>query len=135
MEEIGIDSPVVCQHCRERYCVKCPESAIQVGPLGQIIVSPTLCTVCGTCEKLCPIGAIELYNEIPYVCDLCGGNPRCVKECNLGAIWFDPQASETVSLEEFRKESRGLSPQKRRVSFVLKSTRALRDKWIKERSA
>ena len=83
VEDIGIDYPLVCQQCSERYCTKCPEKAIEVGPLGQIIVSPTLCTACGTCELLCPIGAIELYEEIPLVCDLCGGAPRCVKACTL----------------------------------------------------
>ena len=34
IEDIGIDYPVVCQQCRERYCTKCPEKAIEVGVTG-----------------------------------------------------------------------------------------------------
>ena len=77
-ESIGIDYPVVCQQCQEHYCTRCPEHAISVTERGSIEVSPTLCTLCGTCEHLCPIGAIEIYNDVPHVCDLCGGSPRCV---------------------------------------------------------
>jgi carbon-monoxide dehydrogenase iron sulfur subunit len=33
IEDIGIDYPVVCQQCRERYCTQCPEKAIEVGAL------------------------------------------------------------------------------------------------------
>ncbi|UCF94486.1 MAG: 4Fe-4S dicluster domain-containing protein, partial [Desulfobacterales bacterium] len=30
IEAQGIDFPVVCQHCRERFCTQCPQNAIQV---------------------------------------------------------------------------------------------------------
>ena len=129
IEGIGIDFPVVCQLCRERYCTKCPEAAIQIGYLGQVVVSPTLCTVCGICETLCPSGAIEVFDDIPYVCDLCGGDPRCVKACTMNAISFEPQISETVSLKEFKKGSRRLTPEEKRVRFALSSVHELRDKW------
>ena len=133
IEDIGIDYPVICQHCQERYCTKCPEKAIEVGPLGQVIVSPTLCTVCGTCEILCPIGAIELYEEIPHVCDLCGGDPRCVKACTLDAIQYDPDVSEVVSLKDFKKGSRHLSPEEKRLRYASKLSRELRGQWVAER--
>ena len=123
IEEIGIDYPVVCQQCRERYCTKCPEKAIEVGTLGQVIVSPTLCTACGTCEILCPIGAIELFEEIPHVCDLCGGEPRCVKACTLDAVRYAPEVSESVSLKEFKKDSRGLGPEEKRLRYARRELR------------
>jgi anaerobic carbon-monoxide dehydrogenase iron sulfur subunit len=133
IEEIGIDYPVVCQHCRERYCTQCPEGAIQLGPLGQIIVSPTLCTACGTCEIMCPVGAIELFAEIPYACDLCGGDPRCVKACTLDAIRFEPQVSEAVSLKEFKQGSRGLNPEEKRRRYAMACSRDLRTQWAAQR--
>ena len=133
IEDIGIDYPVVCQQCRERYCTKCPESAIQVDALGQVSVSPTLCTACGTCEILCPIGAIELYEEIPHVCDLCGGDPRCVKACTLDAISYAPEVSDAVSLKEFKKTSRGLDPEAKRLHYAVALSRELRDRWIAEK--
>jgi Fe-S-cluster-containing hydrogenase component 2 len=134
IEAEGIDFPVVCRHCKERYCTKCPESAIQIESLGQVIVSATLCTGCGVCETLCPIGAIELYQDIPHVCDLCGGAPRCVEECTLNAIIFEPDIAENVTLEEFKKPSRGLSPEEKRVRYASVSAKALREKWLSERS-
>ena len=36
VEEIGIDYPLVCQQCSERYCTKCPENAIEVGLLFEL---------------------------------------------------------------------------------------------------
>ena len=41
--ETGVDGPVACRQCRERFCLRCPDDAMTVGPLGQIIVSPTSC--------------------------------------------------------------------------------------------
>ncbi len=133
IEDIGIDYPLVCQQCRERFCTKCPEKAIEIGEWGQVIVSPTLCTACGTCEVMCSIGAIELYQEIPHVCDLCGGDPRCVMACTLGAIHFEPALTEAVSLKVFKKSSRGLGPEEKRLRYVLSGARQLRQKWIAER--
>ncbi len=133
IEDIGIDYPVVCQQCRERYCTNCPEKAIQVDSLGQVIVSPTLCTACGTCEILCPIGAIELYEEIPLACDLCGGDPRCVQACTLDALHYEPEATDAISLKEFKKTSRGLDPEAKRLRYAVALSRELRDRWIAER--
>jgi len=133
IEELGIDYPVVCQQCRERYCTKCPEKAIEIGSLGQVIVSPTLCTACGTCEIMCPIGAIELYAEIPHVCDLCGGDPRCVKACTLDAVSYAADVRDSVILKEFKKGSRGLGPEEKRLRYALSGAEPLRLKWISER--
>jgi carbon-monoxide dehydrogenase iron sulfur subunit len=98
-----------------------------------VIVSPTLCTACGTCEVMCPIGAIELFEEIPHVCDLCGGDPRCVRACTLDAVHYEPDATETVNLKEFKKGSRGLDPEQKRLRYVLSCAQHLRQKWTAER--
>ena len=130
IEGLGIDFPVVCQLCEERHCTRCPESAIQIGGLGQVVVSPTLCTACLACENLCPIGAIEVFDGIPYVCDLCGGDPRCVEACTMGAISFEPESVGVVSLKAFEEGSRGRTPEEKRVRFALASCRELRDRWV-----
>lgn len=133
IEDRGIDVPVVCQQCEERYCTKCPESAITVGQMGEIVVSPTLCIACGDCESKCPIGAIELFNEIPHVCDLCGGNPRCVQECNLGAIIFEPNVTQAVSLKDMRRKNRRVSPEVKRVRFAEAVSQDMRNYWFSRR--
>jgi len=135
VESLGIDYPVVCRHCAERFCTRCPENAIEIGPQGQIIVSPTLCNACGTCERLCPVGAIELYREIPHVCDLCGGAPRCMEECPMEAISFVPDKSGTIRLAPFRKAHKGLTPEAKRLKYALHITEELRAAWAARRSA
>jgi anaerobic carbon-monoxide dehydrogenase iron sulfur subunit len=132
--ETGIDGPVACRQCRERYCLRCPEDAISVGPLGEIVVSQTACTLCGACEVNCPIGAIEIQRDIVYVCDLCGGRPACVAACTEGAIIFEPGTVAAISLEAHKQESRGLKPGEKRLKFIEKESEAVRRGWEKARA-
>ena len=113
--ETGIDGPVLCVQCEEHYCMHCPENAMGFGDQGQIIVSPTSCTSCGVCEKACPIGAIEIFNSFVFVCDLCGGKPKCLGACSEGAIEFIKQnQTQSPSLfEVFKKTKRKNASQKR----------------------
>ncbi len=127
--ESGIDGPVVCQQCLERYCLKCPENALSLGPQGEVICSPTVCNLCGVCEKACPIGAIEIFSEFVYVCDLCGGDPKCIPACTEGALRFDPDEKDRVSLAEVKKETQGQTPVQKREFFLRKTGRKLREGW------
>lgn len=127
--ETGIDGPVVCNQCTERYCMKCPENALTIGKFGEVIVSPTMCILCGACEKNCPIGALEIFNEIVYVCDLCGGNPKCVKACTEGAITWDKDVSEQISLEELKKQTKKMNPSQKRYFCINKLGSEVRKKW------
>jgi carbon-monoxide dehydrogenase iron sulfur subunit len=129
--EAGIDVPAVCRQCAERFCLVCPEGAVSVGPLGQIVVSQTSCSLCGACEKSCPVGAIEIRGGIVYVCDLCGGRPACVDACTEGAIVFEPETTGVVSLSSERKDSAGLSPALKRLRFAEREGRAVRAGWEK----
>lgn len=114
----GIDGPVVCVQCKERYCRDCPTNAISIGSLGQVNASPTLCSLCKKCERNCPIGAIELFNDIVYVCDLCGGSPRCVETCTEGAIIFTPEKKEEISLAEIKKETTKMNSSEKRAFYI-----------------
>lgn len=126
--EIGIDAPVVCQQCQERACLACPSHALKVGAQGQIMVSPTLCNDCGACARLCPIGAIETVDGIAFVCDLCGGQPRCVEVCSEGAISFIP-ATQTVSLALFVPRTKRLDGSEKRARYVKAQGEKLRCEW------
>jgi carbon-monoxide dehydrogenase iron sulfur subunit len=124
--ERGIDGPVVCQACKERYCLSCPDKALKKGKMGQIIFSPSLCSQCKKCETKCPIGAIEVFNDVVYVCDLCGGRPKCVDACTEGAISFVSDTAQVVSLKALRKETSRMNPSERRYHYVLKKGRGQR---------
>jgi carbon-monoxide dehydrogenase iron sulfur subunit len=132
--ETGVDGPVSCRLCRERYCLRCPEDAISIGPLGEIVVSQTSCNLCGACETNCPIGAVEIHKDIVYICDLCGGRPACVGACTEGALVFEPKTVAGVSLAAYKQESRGLNPGEKRLRFIEKEGRAVRREWEKDRA-
>lgn len=127
--ESGVDGPVVCVQCRERYCLKCPEKALTVGEEGQVYVSPTRCNLCGACEKNCPVGAMEIFNELLYVCDLCGGDPKCIRACTEGAIVWIREKQEAVSLEEYKEAAKGMNPSQKRRQYLKDRGDELRETW------
>lgn len=127
--ESGIDGAVVCNQCKERYCMDCPDNAMQIGKYGEIIISPTLCTFCRKCEKNCPIGAIHLYNKIVYICDLCGGRPQCVDACTEDAIQFIPDETEVVSLKDFKDESKSMNVSEKQANYIQKTGKELTNLW------
>ena len=75
-----------------------------------------------------------MFDDTPFVCDLCGGDPQCVRECTLGAITFEPRVMEIVSLKDMRKKTRGLTPEAKRVHFALTTSHDMRERWL-ERGA
>ena len=129
IEEQGLDYPVVCQGCLERFCSECPAEAVRIGPRGEVHVQPDLCTGCGTCESLCPVGPIELHEGSPLVCDLCGGDPRCVGACTMGALTFEPGTKDVASLRVYHEGGEGLSPEEKRIRFAQASFEDLRRRW------
>ncbi len=137
--ETGIDGPVVCVQCLERYCLKCPVDAMTLGEYGQIVVSPTICTLCGACEKNCPIGAIVQIEEIVYVCDLCGGAPKCVEACTEGALQWQPQEApdaagahgSRVSLKAVQAATRDMNPSQKQYYYLSQLGLEVRKQWGK----
>ncbi len=125
--EIGIDGPVVCQQCEERYCLACPDDALSLGDHGEVVVSPTVCTLCGVCEKACPIGAVTLFRGFVYVCDLCGGEPKCVRACTEAAIAWE--RGKPPSLAEMDRQTRGMNPQEKRQHYLSSGGEKLREQW------
>jgi carbon-monoxide dehydrogenase iron sulfur subunit len=125
--ETGIDGPVVCVQCEERYCMNCPVDAMTIGKFGEIIIAPTICTLCGTCVRMCPIGAIDEHEGLIYVCDLCGGRPKCVDACTEGAIVFKSGAH--VSLSEFEGAAEKLNTSERRQYYIERLGDDIRKSW------
>lgn len=81
-----LDVPVICHRCFERYCVEaCPTPALAYDPDAEVVrVSDEDCIQCQACYVACPhTGAIAPHPQrnLPILCDLCDGNPRCVAAC------------------------------------------------------
>ena len=93
-EDTLISSVRVCRRCKKAPCIAaCPEFALGKDPeTGVIILNQELCIGCGECVEACPFGAMFLdpLTEMPISCDLCGGDPGCVKFCSTSAIQLKP---------------------------------------------
>ncbi|MFX1481851.1 MAG: 4Fe-4S dicluster domain-containing protein [Promethearchaeota archaeon] len=86
----GIEVPHLCFQCDSPDCVEaCPEGALSVDERTSAIrVDDSLCTACGICIDACPGRVPHLHPDGSRVviCDLCGGEPECVKTCQEG-LW------------------------------------------------
>ena len=91
-EEAGKDVPLVCKQCEKAPCMTaCPVEALTRDERTHaVVVSEEACIGCGACVEACPFGAIILQPEtnIAWKCDLCGGDPECVKYCASAAIQY-----------------------------------------------
>lgn len=87
-----INLAVACRLCEDAPCVAaCPRDALeQSEETGVIMVDEEKCNGCGWCIEACDYGAITLHPEkrVVVVCDLCDGDPECIKWCPEGGIDF-----------------------------------------------
>jgi len=88
----GFYLPMFCQHCDEPLCAAvCPVNAIQRDEeLARILVDEALCIGCRACVSACPLGGVGFDANKRKVlrCDLCEGDPTCVKFCETKAIEY-----------------------------------------------
>lgn len=93
--------PVVCSQCQNPYCANiCPVKAINRNTeTGAMVIDHQLCVACGLCTKYCPTHMIIIDPGIDKAvkCDLCQGDPSCVKTCPTGAL-------EIVAAKNSQKE-------------------------------
>jgi anaerobic carbon-monoxide dehydrogenase iron sulfur subunit len=91
------DVPVVCMQCEDAPCqAACPEGAFYwVQSTGALAIDGEKCSSCGNCIPACPYGAIHQHQSraVPIKCDLCDGDPICVRYCVPGAITLSPTAT------------------------------------------
>lgn len=81
--------PHVCHQCKIPYCADaCPVEAITRNPYtGVVELDRDKCIGCKLCLEACPFGAMALIDDgLVAKCDLCGGEPECVKYCDYDAI-------------------------------------------------
>ncbi len=93
-EDIALGLQLLCEQCDAHPCIDaCAEAALTRDEnTGIITVNADACTGCGSCAEVCPYHGIRLHPEtnVPLICDLCGGDPYCVKHCVPEALmWVD----------------------------------------------
>jgi len=85
--EPATDFAIACHQCENPPCAAvCPVGAIRKLRSGLVEVDAARCIGCGACVEACPFGAITVVNGKAVKCDLCGGDPACVKQCMPGAL-------------------------------------------------
>ena len=93
-EDKGVFVPVTCLHCEDAPCIRvCPVRALSRDPkTNAVVVDGELCVGCRLCVYVCPLGTPVFDPERGKVvkCDLCGGDPTCVRFCSRKAIQYVP---------------------------------------------
>lgn len=106
--------PITCFHCEEAWCMNvCPANAISRNEeTGAVVIDKSRCAGCKMCMLACPYGNIHFDHEklVSRKCDLCGGDPECVKHCIGGALKYE-EIEETV-------ENKRMSLDKKLAHFI-----------------
>lgn len=97
--------PMTCFHCEEAWCLNvCPAHAIYRNvETNAVEINKDRCAGCKMCILSCPYGNIHFDHEelVSKKCNLCEGDPQCVKHCIAGALNFE----EIEDYIEHKRES------------------------------
>ena len=103
-EQACVDMPMICQQCESAPCVMvCPVKALTTDEkLARVVVNYDLCIGCRFCVAACPFGAMSMDSTTRRVvkCDLCDGEPTCVKFCETKALQYEEAG--TASAKKMR---------------------------------
>lgn len=84
--------PDICKQCNMADCyLACEYDALLLDKKrGTRYIDPKKCKGCGECFEACPWDMIVKNEETEKYskCDLCGGDPQCVKFCPASSIKF-----------------------------------------------
>ncbi len=90
--------PINCRRCESPACeAACPKHATHRDfATGAMVVDAQRCIGCLSCLFACPFGATfaDPTNGEVLKCDLCDGDPTCVKVCPAGALAFEDVSKE-----------------------------------------
>ena len=116
----GLYIPMSCQQCQDAPCmVGCPVGAISRNDeMNTVEVDYDVCIGCRTCVSVCPFGAMN-FNTIDrkvVKCDLCDGDPQCVRFCDVQAVQYVDSAD--VSLDGKRTAARRLKAAKKQAMAI-----------------
>ena len=104
----GWSHPSTCLQCSDPMCQKvCPVGAIAQKTTEQgdhvVIVDKDKCIACHRCATACPFGAMDFHkSSLATKCDLCGGDPLCVKFCYYDCLHFEELPDEQYKKRDKR---------------------------------
>ena len=100
-----------CQQCEEPICsTVCPLTNVRRdAATGALTIDRTKCVGCRMCLMTCYFGAISFdqKKKQSFKCELCGGDPECVKFCRPGALKFVP--IEQAALRKKKKAATAMT--------------------------
>lgn len=105
-----VNLSTTCMLCEDAPCVAaCPQKALEQRSDGVILIKEDKCVVgqgCSWCMQACDFGAIMLHPEkqVVVICDLCEGDPKCVKWCPEEALAITSLDALARKLEDFQKK-------------------------------
>jgi carbon-monoxide dehydrogenase iron sulfur subunit len=89
-----INVPVACSQCVKAPCIElCPSQCIgRNDETFGLVLDANECIGCRMCVDGCVRGCVKMDadEEVPLLCDLCDGDPQCVRHCPEGAIEYVP---------------------------------------------
>lgn len=101
--------PMVCQQCSIALCMDvCPTNAIsRDAALGAMLVDDKACVGCRICNMACPVGGISIdpVSNVAFKCELCEGDPECVKYCDIGALSYVSLDRLDTSMKRSKSEN------------------------------
>jgi Fe-S-cluster-containing hydrogenase component 2 len=76
--DTSLTTPILCHQCKKMKCLN-GEKVMEVQEKKKFIWNKTR-------AESCPFNALSILGEKAFHCNLCKGDPQCVKFCTLGAI-------------------------------------------------
>jgi Fe-S-cluster-containing hydrogenase component 2 len=100
-EAEGLYIPMTCQQCQDAPCLNvCPVKAISRNEEStRVSVDYDTCIGCRSCVGACPFGAMNFNptDRQVFKCDLCDGDPQCVRFCEVKAVDFIEADKVTIN--------------------------------------
>lgn len=114
----GYYAPMFCRQCSDPTCATvCPTNAIKRDNANAVVMADdALCIGCRACISACSFGGVGFNAELEKTmrCDLCGGDPTCVKYCETEALQFvDVETfnirKQRIAADKLRRATAGAS--------------------------